>query len=296
MRDKDIVDSRLVLPLGSGNDAKVDGIVFPTRAGFRTPGELHYGPRSRWSQGCKLQCFFWNGALMSFFQRLADRSPLGWRPYARQAHSQEGEDIVLARLFGEQDRGFYVDVGAHHPFRFSNTYWAYRRGWTGINIDATPGFDSAFKMWRRRDLNITAFVSEDEGQRDLTTYVETALNTGEVGRIKELEEKHGLVGTRVSVEALKLKSILDRNLPPDTEIDLLTIDVEGSELEVLSSNDWSRFRPRVVVIEVLGRTLGTVGEAESVRFLMDRGYTPVSMLYHSVIAVEDRNLLTAHWG
>lgn len=233
---------------------------------------------------------------MSFFQRLADRTPLSWRPFARHAYSQEGEDLALARLFGEQDRGLYVDVGAHHPLRFSNTYWAYRRGWSGINVDATPGFDVAFKRWRRRDLNITAFVSPEEGQHTFTLYAEAALNTGVDSRVTELKNRLGIVGREVAVPALQLKTILERHLGSEAPLDLLTIDVEGNELGVLLSNDWSRFRPRVVVIEALGSTLATINEAESVRFLVEQGYTPVSMLYHSVIAVADPTLLADHWG
>lgn len=229
-------------------------------------------------------------------RRVIARSPAGWRPFGQQIFGQEGEDALLSRIFIGQESGFYVDVGAHHPFRFSNTFWAYRRGWAGINIDATPGFDIPFKRWRRRDRNVTAFVSVDEGQRILTMYAEKALNTGNDARVRELDDALGMVGTEVSVPSLQLMTILERHLPPSTQLDLLTVDVEGSELEVLLSNDWTRFRPRVVVIEVLGCTLDEIGEAKSVRFLVDRGYTPVSMLYHSVILVADPELLAVHWG
>ncbi|MFT4801330.1 MAG: hypothetical protein ACI93N_001101, partial [Flavobacteriaceae bacterium] len=41
------------------------------------------------------------------------------------SYSQEGEDILLNRIFNPQVNasGFYVDVGAHHPERFSNTFY-----------------------------------------------------------------------------------------------------------------------------------------------------------------------------
>ena len=55
----------------------------------------------------------------------------------RYSFSQEGEDLLIDRMFDGQSVGFYVDVGAHHPTRFSNTYLLYLRGWRGINIDAT---------------------------------------------------------------------------------------------------------------------------------------------------------------
>jgi hypothetical protein len=47
--------------------------------------------------------------------------------------------MVLSRLFGPRKSGFFIDIGAHHPFRYSNTYMFYKKGWRGINIDATPG-------------------------------------------------------------------------------------------------------------------------------------------------------------
>ena len=49
--------------------------------------------------------------------------------------SQEGEDLILNRFLGKKEKGFYVDIGAHDPKRFSNTNIFYERGWTGINID-----------------------------------------------------------------------------------------------------------------------------------------------------------------
>jgi len=43
--------------------------------------------------------------------------------YGLKSYSQEGEDMILRRLFGKQKKGFYVDIGAHHPKRFSNTFF-----------------------------------------------------------------------------------------------------------------------------------------------------------------------------
>ena len=58
--------------------------------------------------------------------------------FYQKSYSQEGEDILLSRIFRNQKKGFYVDIGAHHPTRFSNTYYFYKLGWRGINIDAIP--------------------------------------------------------------------------------------------------------------------------------------------------------------
>jgi len=69
--------------------------------------------------------------------------------------SQDGEDMVLRRIFSGKLNGTYVDIGAHHPSLYSNTNYFYQNGWTGINIDPLPGnkliFDAkgqVIPIWR----------------------------------------------------------------------------------------------------------------------------------------------------
>jgi FkbM family methyltransferase len=75
-------------------------------------------------------------------------------PWARLSYAQEGEDVLLDRLLAKQTDGFYVDVGAHHPKRFSNTHYFYMRGWSGINIEPNPVVVGSFRQMRRRDINL----------------------------------------------------------------------------------------------------------------------------------------------
>src|SRR5690242_3324544 len=72
----------------------------------------------------------------------------GLRGWAVKSYSQEGEDRILHSIFETVADGFYVDIGAHHPKRFSNTYLFYQRGWRGINVDAMPGSMVRFKRVR----------------------------------------------------------------------------------------------------------------------------------------------------
>ena len=76
------------------------------------------------------------------------------RSYSRRNYSQFGEQFYLERVFANRNEGFYVDVGAHHPFRFSNTYWAYLKGWHGINIDPNSEAIELFDVFRKRDYNL----------------------------------------------------------------------------------------------------------------------------------------------
>jgi len=164
--------------------------------------------------------------------------------------SQEGEDMLLRRHFGGKECGFYVDVGAHDPCRFSNTYWFYRRGWRGINIDPLPGVMVSFAKLRPRDINLELAMSSHS--QNLTYYMfnEPALNTFDPLLAHNRDGKQGnrIVSENVLVTR-SLKSVFGEYLPEGQRIDFLTVDVEGCDLDVLRSNDWTVYRPEVVLAE-----------------------------------------------
>ena len=206
-----------------------------------------------------------------------------------ECFGQEGEDLILARLFDRQDKGFYVDVGAHHPFRFSNTYLLYLRGWRGINIDAMPGAMTAFRHWRPEDVNLECLVSSDATPRQFFQYDEPALNTvsEEIVRKRAVESPHYRVTGSVTLSPRRLADILDEHVPPGQSIDILNVDVEGHDLDVLASNDWERFRPRTIVAELLGTGFEDMRGTELYRFLESYGYRLQSKMVNSAIFVRD---------
>ena len=207
-----------------------------------------------------------------------------FRDYSRRSYSQEGEDILLDRLFDTQSCGFYIDVGAHHPKRFSNTYLLYRRGWRGINIDAMPGSMAEFNRSRPRDINLEVPISAEAAVLTYYIFDEPALN----GFDAELSESRN-VGTRYRVvdtmqlRTRTLSSVLDEHLLPGQEIDLLSIDVEGLDESVLRSNDWHKYRPKVVLIEVLRVSMESLLTSSIHDFLATHGYQLYAKTVNSAI-------------
>jgi FkbM family methyltransferase len=193
--------------------------------------------------------------------------------YHKMSYSQEGEDLVLNRIFEDKDYGFYVDVGAHHPERYSNTYFFYKKGWMGINIDAMPGSMSLFNSKRPRDINLELAVMESRGARTYFKFNEPALNSFS----KTLSKNRSGLGNykileQVEIIGMPLSQILNDNNLKGHKIDFLSIDVEGLDFEVLKSNDWSVHRPYIVLVEILESRLEEIQKDPICLFMKMHGY------------------------
>lgn len=194
--------------------------------------------------------------------------------HAMKSYSQEGEDMVLRRLFDEKiGPGFYIDVGAHHPRRFSNTNFFYRRGWSGINIEPNPDVAKQFAAGRKRDINLQLGVSDRQDELTYYFFNDPALNTfdHDLAASRLENPKFKIVGIR-AVKVERLDEILRKNLLDGQKIDFLSIDVEGLDLAVLRSNDWRSYRPVWVLVEALRVPLEKMQENETYRFMQQQGY------------------------
>ena len=204
--------------------------------------------------------------------------------------SQEGEDKILDRLFSNKNQGFYVDIGAHHPFRFSNTQLFYLKGWRGINIDATYGSMQLFKDLRPEDINIECCITSDAREVQLDVYNEPALNSIISGRADEMPNQF-YVTEQVKMDSRRLEDILDEHLPSGVEIDFMNIDVEGADLEVMHSNNWTKYRPRVLVVEDGRFEIFNPNASKLFSFCQEEGYKIYAKLVNSLIFVEENFLI-----
>jgi len=213
---------------------------------------------------------------------------LGYRAkpdYKLISYSQEGEDLVLRRfLKDETEPGFYVDIGAHHPERFSNTAYYSKLGWRGINIDADPNLIDQFIASRPNDINLALGVGLDEAAMVFHIFNEKALNTFDENLAAERSKvPHYYVEAKRKVAILPLAKILKDYLPKGQKISFMSVDVEGKDLEVLKSNDWSQYRPDYIITECLeARRLLEIGADPVVKYLTKQGYEPIAKTLYSI--------------
>jgi FkbM family methyltransferase len=193
------------------------------------------------------------------------------RRNVEMSFSQCGEDILslyLLRSFGILVPS-YVDIGANHPIKFSNTYLMYLLGGRGINIEPDPEAAEAIHRARPRDVTINAGVAADEGEKEFFIMSTNVANTFIRSEAEELERCDGNRIKRViRVPICNVRNLLEEHsLVPD----FMSLDVEGMDLEILQSVDWEQCRPKVICVETIDY-FTQQKRPEILRFLEEREY------------------------
>lgn len=167
--------------------------------------------------------------------------------------SQHGEDLVIDALLGSPIEGAYVDVGANDPSELSNTRRFYDRGWRGINIEPNQELFDAFERLRPGDVNLNIGIAQSAGEMTFYRMEPSTLSTFDcAASLDNLAHPGSRLVAEVPVSVRPLAEVLDEYLG-DRSIDLLSVDTEGLDLAVLQSNDWQRYRPRLVLVEIAWR-------------------------------------------
>ncbi len=163
--------------------------------------------------------------------------------------SQHGEDVFLAKYFASKLKGFYVDIGASHPFRISNTYSLYRRGWSGIAVDAIPTFTWLYRLWRPRDVFVNVGIGADAGRMTYNELTPSVLSSFDESYVKSLVESgKAAIHRRYEVDVITPDTLLARHCS-DRKIDFLSIDVEGLDYAILRAINFTKFRPSLISVE-----------------------------------------------
>ncbi len=164
------------------------------------------------------------------------------------SYTRNFEDVMLVRALGHVQQGFYVDVGASHPVRDSNTYALYSKGWRGVAIEPQSIFNAEWQQLRPEDVWVNAAVAATSGEAVLHT--PTQYGQGATLNLNFADDyvKRGLAMAQLVVPVHTLTEVLAQ-VRPEGEIHLLSIDVEGAERDALLGLDLQRFRPWLIVLE-----------------------------------------------
>lgn len=165
-----------------------------------------------------------------------------------QSYAQNGEDVVLWRALRHVVNGRYVDVGANDPSYLSISKAFYDHGWRGITVEPSHHYAQLHRDQRPGDRVVEVAVASRAGSVTLHEIDESGLST----LVDEIRDQHQTKGWKVRevvVPTITLNEILDAAGWQGLDIHFITVDVEGSEGDVLASLDLGRWRPWVLVVE-----------------------------------------------
>lgn len=203
----------------------------------------------------------------------------------RIMHSQCGEDFIIESMMPTKKNGVYIDVGANHPFKYNNTLLFYRKGWAGINIEPNHSRMWLFKLWRRRDINLNVGIGRTKSEIDFYVFNESTLSTFDKDSSVEYQKMGHSLKKVVRIPVVSLMDIYHENLKGQ-EVDILSVDTEGFDMQVLESNDWNVFRPRFVILETMEYKQDGSGKKTNSTFdpyMNQIGYTKVADTYINTI-------------
>lgn len=204
--------------------------------------------------------------------------------FGKRSFAQSGEDIIADIVLGKKAKGIYIDVGAFHPKLFSNTYLFYKRGWSGVCVEPRPEAAEEFARVRPRDRFVGMGVGAKKDILEYFEFSDPAANTFSTKRAeKNVKEAGRKLLKKINVAVMPLADILASNGVEGKVIDLMSVDVEGMDLEVLKSNDWEKFRPKVVICEDLEFEFLNSKRSGVVKYLLEMGYELVAKTPYSLI-------------
>lgn len=200
--------------------------------------------------------------------------------------SQYGEDVHLHKHFGRTRRdGFYVDIGAHHPFHLSNTAYLWMMGWRGMNVDASEATIASFERLRPADTNIHAAIVDAEAARaqdSIRFYFSKSIDNCATCD-PNLAKERGMLQSQ-DVRCLSLAAVMAQAAQlSGGRVDLLNIDIEGLDEKVIADIGQWPVQPEVLMIEIYGQDIHDVVRSQACQTLEAAGYRFVERTGHTAV-------------
>jgi FkbM family methyltransferase len=186
------------------------------------------------------------------------------------SYTQNLEDYHLSLAFAGQASGTYVDVGAGHPIADNVSFWFYERGWSGVVVEPQPELAALYAPLRPRDRVVRGLVGRESGEIDFFRVERLHGFSTTVRAHAEKAATFGVGFQTLRMPVVTLAQLCEAN--GLATIDFLKVDVEGGEADVLMGGDWTRFRPKVIVIEAVAPGSGEPAWHDWEPFLLRQGY------------------------
>lgn len=205
------------------------------------------------------------------------------------SYAQAGEDLIIKFIFDalKNSKPSYIDIGAHHPYFLSNTALFYSLGCRGINIEADAELCKVFTKLRKNDQNLNIGIGKENATLDFYMISSSTLNTFSKSEALNYEKQGFEILAVKPVEVLRIDQVIDRYANGKFP-DFLSLDVEGMDMEIISTIDFSKSAPDVICVETISYAEDGKGikNHEIINYLNGKGYMTFADTYINTIFVK----------
>ena len=190
--------------------------------------------------------------------------------------SQSGEDVIMNRYFefiGIQSPT-YLDIGANDPEKFSNTYFFYKKGSSGVCVEPNPALVGKFSKLRPRDrvLNVGVGISQEkEADFYIMDWHEfSTLSKERAYKVQTFYNGRNNIKEIVKIPLITINEIINNwfsKVP-----DILNLDVEGIDFEIIQKLDFEKYRPTIICIESVEITENDKKQIQLLEFFNSKNY------------------------
>jgi len=184
--------------------------------------------------------------------------------FIKKQYSKNQEDKYLKKIFKKKNKGTYIDIGAYHPYRFSNTYLLHKKGWNGINVDINKKSIDLFNIARPNDINLNIAIGD---KNKIQTFYYKKKNHPMNTLNKKFVKKFWN-----NKDHIKKNKIMTRTFNYLTKkikkVDLLDIDVEGTEYNVIKKINFKKISFKIILIEHSLFDITTIKNTKKIKHLL----------------------------
>ena len=173
-----------------------------------------------------------------------------------ESYSQAGEDKIIEFILsylGEKNVGLsYLDIGCNDYKSLSNSYALYKKGVRGVLIDANPIYIDEIKMYRPEDIVLNCGIGAKNSEKMKFYILNTpGLDSFDLESIKEAQRQTPWIEIvdEIEVPVYTLDEIYEKYFASVPTI--VSLDVEGLEMDILKSTNFEKYRPYIFIIETI---------------------------------------------
>ncbi len=176
----------------------------------------------------------------------------------KKSYSQSGEDLIvqyiLKNVKNKCDDISYLDIGANHPILLSNTYLFYKNNVNsyGVLVEPNSSLIPSIKRLRPKDTVLNVGVSPDGNEGLMKFYMSEShvLSTfSEEEKISYEKMGHEIVD-EIDVKVVEINKLVEKYFN-GRSLDVLSLDVEGLDLQILKQFDFNKKRPKIIIVETI---------------------------------------------